>query len=352
MSLTPLEQRLLQLLEIDSPTGGEEAITDWIEAELKGLGWQTDRTGNALSARRSQPGSGRPIGLFGHTDVVTDRDMAPIDVDEHQIFGPGTSDMKGGLAVMMHLAAVVAERPLALEPTLVFYDKEEGPLADNGLGPLLQAQPALSDLHLGVCLEPTDGQLHLGCVGSLHAEITVPGRAAHSARPWQGENAITAAGPLLSRFQDWQPRPSVIQGLTFHDTVTVTMIRGGQSRNSVPADCTFNVNARFVPGRSMAEAEAELRAFVGADAEFRVIDACGGADVVLDHELVTELRTMADLEIAAKQAWTDVAQLQSVGVPGINYGPGATAWAHQAGERLERRLLSQAYEVMERWLRG
>ncbi|MBM65112.1 MAG: succinyl-diaminopimelate desuccinylase [Myxococcales bacterium] len=352
MSLSPLEQTLLQLLEIESPTGGEGPITDWIEAQLTGWGWQVDRLGHALSARRPQGSGGVPVGLFGHTDVVTDLEMAPIKVEVDEIHGPGASDMKGGLAVMLQLAKTLQNTSLAKEPTLVFYDKEEGPLADNGLGPLLAAQPQLHELALGLCLEPTDGQLHLGCVGSLHVEVTVHGKAGHSARPWQGVNAITTAGELLHRFHQWQPRATEIQGLTFHDTVTVTTIRGGQSRNSVPAACTFNVNLRFVPGRTTAEALADLTDFVGEDASLKVIDASGGADVVLDHPLVQDLLKTERLEVAAKQAWTDVAQLQTVGVPGINYGPGATGWAHQAGERLERTRLQEAYDVLERWLRG
>jgi len=182
-------------------------------------------------------------------------------------------------------------------------------------------------------------------------EVTVQGKAGHSARPWQGINAITAAGELLQRFHHWKPQATEIQGLTFHDTVTVTTIRGGQSRNSVPATCTFNVNLRFVPGRSTEDALNEIKEFVGTAASLRVIDASGNADVVLDHALVQDLLEKERLEVAAKQAWTDVAQLQTVGVPGINYGPGATGWAHQAGERLERARLQEAYEILERWLR-
>tara|TARA_B100000674_G_C37926166_1_gene955723 strand:+ start:624 stop:1682 length:1059 start_codon:yes stop_codon:yes gene_type:complete len=351
MMPTALEEKLLRLLEIESPTGGEGPITDWIEAELTGWGWQVERLGHALSARRRGGGNGVAVGLFGHTDVVTDLKMAPILTDEDHIHGPGASDMKGGLAIMLQLASVLSEAKLAKEPTLIFYDKEEGPLADNGLKPLLAAQKDLHDLALGICLEPTDGQLHLGCVGSLHVEVTVHGKAAHSARPWQGTNAITTAGDLLSRFHQWKPQPKEIHGLTFHNTVTVTTIRGGQSRNSVPADCNFNVNMRFVPGRTTEEAFEALKEFVGPRASLKLIDASGAADVVLDHPLVQELLRNEPLEIAAKQAWTDVAQLQSVGVPGINFGPGAPRWAHQAGERLERLRLQQTYDVLERWLR-
>ena len=79
---------------------------------------------------------------------------------------------------------------------------------------------------------------------------------------------------------------------------------------------------RFVPGRTTEEAFEALKEFVGPLASLKLIDASGAADVVLDHPLVQELLRNEPLEIEAKQAWTDVAQLQSVGIPGINFGPG------------------------------
>jgi succinyl-diaminopimelate desuccinylase len=199
-------------------------------------------------------------------------------------------------------------------------------------------------------MEPTANTLQLGCVGSLHASVTVHGRAGHSARPWEGVNAITAAAPLLARFAAWAPRPSAHGGLTFFDTLTITQARGGASRNSVPASCSFNVNRRFVPGTDSATALADLRAFVGDEATVELIDSCESAAVVEASPLLDRLIAAGDLERAAKQAWTDVAQLAERGIPGVNFGPGDPAWAHQAGERVRRSDLRKSLAVMTQWL--
>src|SRR5260370_40297579 len=113
--------------------------------------------------------------------------------------------MKGALAVMIELWRGLDRAALPVELIEVFYDREEGPLAENGLLPLLAARPDLKSAALALCLEPTDLALQVGCCGSLHATLTFHGRSAHSARPWQGENPIHKAGPLLPPFHAQHP---------------------------------------------------------------------------------------------------------------------------------------------------
>jgi succinyl-diaminopimelate desuccinylase len=353
VNLTAVEERLIELIEIDSATGKEGPICDWLEERLGALGWRVSRYGKALGAQRRNPSNRPRIGLFGHTDVVTDRAMAPISVDTTTIYGPGCCDMKGGLAAMLIVAEQTAlSDDLIAEPVLVFYDEEEGPIANNGLLPLLNACPELADLHLGLCLEPTANQVQLGCVGSVHVEAVIKGRAGHSARPWEGENAITKAGALLDRLHALEPRAVDCGGLTFFDTVVVTAAQGGQSRNSVPAALTLNINLRYVPGRTADEAVAELARWVGDDASLTIKDRSDGAPVVTDQPLLDQLIANWDLTVAAKQAWTDVAQLHSLGIPGANFGPGDPKWAHQAGERIARADLNRHTQILLGWLCG
>ncbi|MDQ7055344.1 MAG: hypothetical protein Q9M89_02110 [Persephonella sp.] len=72
----------------------------------------------------------------------------------------------------------------------VFYEKEEGPYIENGLEPLLTDYDILQKADIAFALEPTDNKVQVGCLGTLHASIIFKGKRAHSARPWQGENAI------------------------------------------------------------------------------------------------------------------------------------------------------------------
>lgn len=349
--ITRVEQTLIDLLKIDSPTGGEDELADTVEAWIKQAGWRVRRHGLCLIADRPRQ-TGSRVGFFGHFDVVTNREMAPLAMDHQTISGPGASDMKSGLAVMIELIRKLPKSGLQAEPTFVFYDAEEGPIANNGLAPALEAFDDLSDLTLGVCMEPTANALQLGCVGSLHVRITVQGKAGHSARPWEGVNAITEAAPLLADLHQLKPRPTVCDGLTFYDTVTVTLASGGQSRNSVPSEFNCNLNLRFVPGRTAQEAFDEVVQIIGDRATVEWLDDSSSAPVAPSTPLLARLIEVGQLERQAKQAWTDVAQLAAYGIPGINFGPGDPAWAHQKGERIKRADLNRCLETTMQWLCG
>ena len=349
MALTAVEQTLLELLEIDSPTGGEAPLAEVVEGWCVDAGWRVRRHGLCLVVDRPELGPPR-IGFFGHLDVVTDREMAPIATHPQWIHGPGASDMKSGLAVMMELIRNLPPSGVRAEPVFVFYDAEEGPIAENGLAPALDHFSELRELELGVCMEPTANALQLGCVGSLHVRLTVSGQAGHSARPWEGVNAITKAGALLTDLGTLKPRSSLCEGLEFFDTFTVTLAQGGHSRNSVPASLSMNLNLRFVPGRTAQQAFDEIVAWVGDRAQVEWVDASASAPVARTTPLLKQLVEIGQLEREAKQAWTDVAQLAACGIPGVNFGPGDPAWAHQAGERIRRADLNHSLSVINRWL--
>ena len=86
-----------------------------------------------------------------------------------------------------------------------------------------------------LCLEPTDNSLQLGCLGNLNARLVFEGKAAHSARPWQGENAIAKACAGLADILALEPRDVVIDGLLFREVLSVTQIHGGSASNVIPA---------------------------------------------------------------------------------------------------------------------
>jgi succinyl-diaminopimelate desuccinylase len=265
---------------------------------------------------------------------------------EGLLYGVGASDMKSGLAVMIALAKSVDWIRARMNLALAFYECEEVSLDRNGLRRLLPAFPWLAEADLAILLEPTDAAVELGCLGTLNARVTALGRAAHSARPWQGENAIYKAVPFLARFASLAPRPVEIAGVTFQETFQITLAEAGRARNVVPDRIALNVNFRYAPNRTPAEAVAELRAMVPAGFEFEVVDVAPPGEVRADHPLVEDLLDRFRLERRGKQAWTDVAQFSERGVPAVNFGPGATAQAHQADENVPIANLTRAYEVL------
>ena len=336
-----LVSTLMELLGVPSVTGDERALCDLVQARLERRFGSSVREGDSVVGGHLDD-DGRPLLLLlGHLDTVPGDEAAGGRVEGQRVYGLGASDMKGGLAVMLELAERISDDgPIRL--AFAFYACEETDFALSGLPQLLAAAPSLADASLGVCLEPTDGELHLGCVGSLHARLTVRGRNAHSARPWHGENAIYKALPLLSDIAELEARPVRQAGLEFQEVTTVTQAESLGGRNVVPGELALNVNVRFGPGRTAAEAERSLRALVDGRADVQVIDRAPSARVPQGNPLLDRLSQ--GLAVRPKQAWTDVARLDAAGIPAANFGPGATAQAHQPGEWCDIDPLVQVYE--------
>ena len=343
-----LAQRALALCELRSPIGEEAEIAAYVARETGG-----ERIGNAVVAGRVT-GDRPAVILAGHLDTVPLQEGDfPARRSGGRVHGRGASDMKGALAVMIELWNRLDRAALPLELVLVFYDREEGPIAENGLLPLLAARPDLKRAALALCLEPTDLALQIGCCGSMHATLTFRGRSAHSARPWQGANGIHKAGALLSHLAGLAPREVRIGELSYREVFSVTRIEGFTGRNVVPAKCEANLNYRFAPGRTIESAEGEVQALAQRfGAECKITDRAPAGPAIFDHPLLQEFRALTAAPIEAKQAWTDVAQLAAAGIPAANFGPGEQAQAHQKGESCGEEALGRAYAALERFLRG
>ena len=146
----------------------------------------------------------------------------------------------------------------------MFYDAEEGPHDGNGLKRLLDEMPWLREARLAILLEPTDLKVELGCNGVMNAEVRVPGKSAHSARPWTGVNAVERAAPWLAEVTRFPSTPVTVGGAEFVETLQVTTLHAGRARNVVPDELVANLNYRFPPDRTLEEAErAAARAGAG-----------------------------------------------------------------------------------------
>jgi succinyl-diaminopimelate desuccinylase len=346
-----LDQTLLELCAIASPIGEERALCDAVQARLAKLTLAAPirRYGDSIVVPFSR-GRGPRIALAGHLDTVR-TENGPARIESARCYGAGSSDMKSGLAVMMALAETLSARELACDLTLVFYAREEGPYAENELGPVLEQDPDLRHVDLAVCLEPSDNKLHLGCVGSIHATVTFEGRTAHSARPWEGDNAITLAADFLSEMRARPPEETIIDGLTYRTVTTVTQARdGGRGRNVVPDRFVLNVNHRFAPDRSAEEARDELLRIIGRRAQVQVTDLSPAARPSASHPLVRALVASGVRAVEPKQAWTDVARFAAFGIAAANFGPGENAQAHQKNESTSLPLVHEGYAIVARWL--
>ncbi len=351
-----LEQELsaltARLVDVPSVSGAEAALADLVAADLRAQCPPCEllRLGANVVLRGPHRPERPSIVLAGHLDTVPPAGNEKSRLRDGLLYGLGASDMKSGLAIMLHLARTLDWVRARANLTLVFYECEEVALERNGLKRLFPEFPWLAEADLAILLEPTDNAVELGCLGTLNARVTARGKAAHSARPWLGENAIYKTVPFLARFAALQPREVEVGGVVFRETFQVTTAEGGRAKNVVPDAFALNLNFRFAPTRTSADAVAELRAMVPPGFEFEVVDVAPPGVVRADHPLVEDLLTRFGLERRAKQAWTDVAQFGERGVAAVNFGPGVPAQAHQADEHVPTANLPRAFEVLREFV--
>ncbi|WP_454051843.1 succinyl-diaminopimelate desuccinylase [Cellulomonas sp. Marseille-Q8402] len=353
--LTTLTARLC---DIASVSGDERALADAVEAALRAYPHlEVLRDGDAVVARTHL---GRPsrVVIAGHIDTVpVTEDPANLPTrlegagDDAVLWGRGTVDMKGGVAVQLALAAALTEP--TRDVTWVFYDHEEVDAALNGLGRIAREHPDWLAADFAVLCEPTDAGLEGGCNGTLRAEVRVAGVAAHSARAWTGVNAIHGAAPVLARLAAYEPASVEVEGLVYREGLNAVLISGGIATNVVPDRCVVTVNYRFAPSRSVEEAAAHVTELFGGF-DVVVTDAAAGARPGLDDPAAAQF---ADAVLgvtggvpAPKYGWTDVARFSALGIPAVNFGPGDPLLAHKDDERLPVAQLQVCHDALHAWL--
>ena len=346
--MTDLLALTAELVDIPSVSFDEAAIVAHLEAELRAIpGLAVDRIGDNLVARTNL-GRGHRLILAGHTDTVPG-DTSGSRLDGDVLWGLGTTDMKGGLAVMLELARVVREP--AVDVTWVFYAREEVAMVHNGLRELFAEAPELLAGDVAILGEPTAGAIEAGCQGTMRLEVTLAGTRAHTARPWMGRNAVHRLGALLTALEAYPHREPVVDGCRYREALQAVHVEGGVAGNVVPDSAMVRINHRYAPDRTGAEAEAHVREFLapfldGDSDVVELVDHSPAAPPGLSHPLLRAITDRHRLEVRAKLGWTDVAFFAEHGVPAINLGPGEPTLAHTAGECLERAPLESCFSVL------
>jgi succinyl-diaminopimelate desuccinylase len=335
------------LVDVESVSGNEQPLADQIHAALAGLPHLTvHRDGNAIVAATAL---GRPerVVIAGHIDTVPLAGNLPARAAGGILYGLGSCDMKGGVAVALRLAAHL-DRP-GRDVTYVFYDGEEVEAERNGLLRLSVTSPELLASDFAVLMEPTGGEVEGGCQGTIRAQVTATGERAHSARSWMGRNAIHAAGAILDVLRAYVPREPDVEGLRYHEGLNAVGITGGVAGNVIPDACVVTVNYRFAPDRSVQQAGEHLaEVFAGWDVQ--VTDAAGGARPGLDQPAAKSFVAAAGGTPRAKLGWTDVARFDALGIPAVNFGPGDPLVAHARHEHVALAQIEDCEARMRAWL--
>jgi succinyl-diaminopimelate desuccinylase len=337
------------LVDIPSVSRDECRIADEVERALRAqTDYQVIRNGDAVLARTDL---GRPtrVVLAGHLDTVPIADNVPSRRDADHIYGCGTSDMKSGDAVFLHLAATVAEP--AHDITLILYDCEEVEASANGLGRIERELPEWLRADVAILGEPSGGYIEAGCQGTLRAVLSATGTRSHSARSWLGDNAIHKLATALDRLNEYQGRVVDIDGCTYREGLSAVRIAGGVADNVIPDDASLTVNFRFAPDRTPQAALGHVReVFTGLEVEIEQTDVAAGALPGLHHPAAAALVDAADGLVRAKFGWTDVARFAALGIPAVNFGPGDPNLAHRRDERVAVAQITAVTATLRRYL--
>jgi succinyl-diaminopimelate desuccinylase len=287
--------------------------------------------------------------LAGHLDTVPIADNWPSKLEGNLLWGCGTSDMKSGTAIALHLAATLL-RP-RYDVTYFFYECEEVEAARNGLKVVADQAPDLLEADFAILLEPTYGAVEAGCQGTLRVNVSTHGKRAHAARSWLGSNAIHAAAEVLTRLANYQARTVEIDGCLFREGLNAVRINGGVAGNVIPDGCDVEVNFRFAPDRSVIQAAEHVRqVFDGFDVE--VTESAAGALPGLSALPAAEFIDVVGAVPNAKLGWTDVARFAALGIPALNFGPGDPNLAHKQDEHVELDKIVAGADLLRRWLAG
>jgi succinyl-diaminopimelate desuccinylase len=337
------------LVDVPSVSGSEVRLADEVELALRSVPHlSVSRDGDTIAATTNL-GRTRRIVIAGHLDTVPIADNLPSRRDGERLYGCGSSDMKSGIAVMLRVAAASADP--RYDVTWLFYDNEEVEAARNGLGRVARNEPKWLQGDLAILMEPTANRVEAGCQGTMRVIVVVPGRRAHSARSWLGDNAIHRAGDVLARLADYEPRRVVLDGCEYREGLNAVRIEGGVSGNVVPDRCTITVNYRFAPDRDEQAALAHVQE-VFAPYEVVPTDSSPGALPRLAEPAAADFVAAVDGEPVAKLGWTDVARFAAMGLPAVNFGPGDPNLAHTREEYVEIPRIGECERILRGYLTG
>ena len=364
MAATPTDI-LARLVAFDTVSAKSNlALVDYVEDLARAAGADTDRitpeAGKAALWITIGPRDVPGYVLSGHSDVVPAEgqpwtsDPFRLTARDGRLYGRGTSDMKGFVAVclalMPEMAAARLARPLHIA---LSYDEEVGCL---GVRPLIARMRERGVRPLGCFVgEPTGMQVVVGHKGKSAARVIFHGRACHSALAPQGVNAIEYAARFIDHVRlsaEGLARDGARDPLydVPHTTGLCSVVRGGSALNIVPDRCSVEFEYRAIAaddaGGLAAAAIAFAKEMLGAEMAARD-PACGvtveplidypGLERDPDSDLAVLAKRLAGGETHGKVSFgTEAGLFEAMGeVPSVVIGPGSIARAHRADEYIE-----------------
>ena len=314
-----------ELLTIDSSTGAENGVVDFVSKWLVARGWnvhlqEVSRGRANIWASRA----GRGVTLSTHLDTVPPFIAPRLDGDRLQ--GRGACDAKGIAAAMLVAADRLAKAGEQRVDLLLVVGEEKG---SDGARAANRLAPTSRFLVNG---EPTESKLASGAKGSLRVTVRTRGRAAHSAYAHLGESAIRPMLALLPTLDSLDLPTDPILGDT---TFNIGTIRGGTEANIVPAQAEAEIMFRLVG--DVAPLRAQIKAWAKGRAELEF-----GSYIPAQH-----FHTIPGFEVAPVAYTSDIPLLGKWGTP-VMFGPGSIHVAHTPDEFIDVKELRSAVGAYEK----
>ena len=314
-----------QLVDIESITGNEAAVGNYLYGELCRLGYRAQKMpveGSRFNVYAVAPEQKHSAVVFStHMDTVPP--FIASSEDAGRIYGRGSCDAKG--IITAQIAAAERLRQQGIYVGLLFVVGEER----DSLGAKVANEQAPSGCRFLVNGEPTENRVALASKGTLRVEVTATGKMAHSAYPELGESAIDKLIAALGRLRA-MPLPSDPQAGPC--TLNIALIEGGRAPNVIP---------------DYAHADLLYR-LIGPSDDLRLqILAAAGGQVMVTFPLeipFLQLRTIAGLPTMIAAFTTDIPRLTNWGEP-LLIGPGSIHVAHTEGEYIEKQQLAEAIDL-------
>ena len=358
---------------------GESALTDHLESIFESLGLphlrQSVHPGREnILARFDGDGDG-PVVLFeAHQDTVPADGMTidpwnPLE-EGGRIYGRGSCDVKGGMAAMLAVLARLRKQHPRNCPTVLLacsVNEEHGfsgvealaPLLAGGMTGLVPVKPTAA-----IVAEPTQLQTVIAHKGAVRWYLHTRGQAAHSSTPEEGSNAIYRMASILNALETYQRQ--VLPELGNHPlcgpaTLSVGVIRGGLSVNTVPDRCSIEIDRRLMPEEEPEQAQQHMSEYlagtVGTDTfeletpfmTAKPLPDTGNGALAQQlgeaiHAVVGQSRS-----IGVPYA-TDAPYIARLGIPTVVFGPGSVEQAHTKDEWISVNQLELAVDVLCRFL--
>jgi acetylornithine deacetylase len=322
---TALIQLLKNLIEIDSTTGKEFRIAEWLIRYLDGAGFRTSRQPLPDGRFNVFAACGEPKMVFSsHLDTVPP--YVPYSEDEKNVYGRGACDAKGVMAAQIRAGELLRLEGF-VDFGLLFVAGEE--YGSEGAKAANRVSNACRYLIGG---EPTDNKLAVGSKGSVRIKVTAKGKAAHSAYPESGESAVLKLLDVLEALRKYSFPANPRLGPT---TLNIGTISGGTRSNVVPDRAEAEIMIRTVTDSESVK--AAVSSVIGNRAEWDVAFECDPAF----------FNTVEGIDSTAVSFTTDMPLLSNWGKPFL-IGPGSILDAHVPDEKISKAELERGVGLYRR----